>query len=386
MYSAALVVAVMLALSNMPTPLYIHWQGEMGFSSSVLTTLFSVYIIGLLISLAVSGGLVARFGSRRVLLFGLFMAITACSLFILARAEWPLLLARLLSGGAVGTAITAGIPWLIDLGGADKRHVALPLASGAIAAGAGFGPILSGASTLATGHPVEATFACQFVLLCGVSSLVLTSPSHLRGLPARGARFGLLPRVVGAELACLVRGIASFGCALGATAFVLSLGPSVLHDLTGVRGGLVAGSMAGAMFLFGALSQFLGSRLSPKTMFVAAGAAIVLACIAIAASALMRLTAPLLAGAVLAGVGYGLAQLAGLTHIADRVAPERITEANALLNIGAYVPCGLLPIATGIAVDCIGLGDGTLTFASVVGLATLATTVLVARSVARSAG
>ena len=74
-----------------------------------------------------------------------------------------------------------------------------------------------------------------------------------------------------------------------------------------------------------------------------------------------------------------MAQLAGLTVIADKIGQERRPQANALLNIGGYVPCGLLPVLTGIAVDRVGLAKGTLIFAMLITAVTVVVTLLIVR-------
>jgi len=44
---------------------------------------------------------------------------------------------------------------------------------------------------------------------------------------------------------------------------------------------------------------------------------------------------------------------------------NRRAEANAVLNIGGYIPAGLLPVATGYLFDLTGLDAGATTFASI---------------------
>ena len=253
MYAAAGVVAVTLALSNMPTPFYVRWQATAGFPSAVLTLLFSAYILGLLISLAISGRLVRRIGPRRVALPGLILAMAASLVFAFERSESALLVARAMSGLAVGAVLAAGIPWIADSGGPDRR-LALSIASGAVAGGAGIGPLLSGLTTLSFVDPICAAFLIEFgMLACAVTAVMVLPSKH--GGSGRNPVTATLPRVTGGEQAALLQGIACFGCALATTAFVLSLGPSVLRYVSGADSPLAAGAMASAMFLTGAIVQ-----------------------------------------------------------------------------------------------------------------------------------
>ncbi|MGF7149786.1 MFS family permease [Sphingomonas zeicaulis] len=370
-------MAVLLGLSNMPTPFYVRWQAAIGFSPSMLTFLFSAYIVGLLASLAFTGGLVVRLGSRSILLPGCILSMGACALFIAARSEWVLILARLLSGLGVGMGITAGIPWIVELGGRRWAAVSLPLASGAVAAGAGLGPLLAGALSLVIGRPIQTAFGCELALL-STATMVVALRVGGGGPRVRGAVSSrLLPRVNPSEVPHLIRAIAGFGCALGATAFLLSLGPLVLKVAAGVDDPLMAGTMASSMFLSGAAVQIPGRHMTARGLSLVAGAAILLASTGIAMSVLLGSPYPLLVGALLAGAGYGLAQLAGLRLISKQIEDWRRPEANALLNIGAYIPCGLLPVLTGLAVDGYGLAAGTLFFAALIMAVTIAVTAIV---------
>ncbi|WP_205516746.1 hypothetical protein [Paenibacillus sp. SYP-B3998] len=65
----------------------------------------------------------------------------------------------------------------------------------------------------------------------------------------------------------------------------------------------------------------------------------------------------------MAGTGQGLGQLGGLTLIGLHVPEHRRAEANAILNIGGYIPAAVLPICTGYLIDAKGLAVGATAFA-----------------------
>ncbi|MEV2256589.1 MFS transporter [Streptomyces sp. NPDC050147] len=78
----------------------------------------------------------------------------------------------------------------------------------------------------------------------------------------------------------------------------------------------------------------------------------------------------LIAAAVLAGAGQGMGQLGGLSLLNAAVPSQRLAEANAALNVGGYVPAGILPVVAGFLSDAVGLTTGSTFF--VVVLATMA--------------
>ena len=81
---------------------------------------------------------------------------------------------------------------------------------------------------------------------------------------------------------------------------------------------------------------------------------------------------PLVLAALLAGAGQGLGQLGGLTLIGLHVPEHRRAEANAVLNIGGYIPAAILPVCTGYLIDYTGLATGSTAFAAILTVAALA--------------
>ncbi len=362
MLAAAGVGTAVFVLSNAPTPLYVRWQSQLGFPSSTLTALFSVYMVGLLATLAIAGQCADRFGSRAVLVPGIGAGMVACILFANADSVLALFVARFVSGVAVATAITAGMASVMDLGGAERRRTAALLASTSLVLGAALGPLLAGGCALALERPSEAVFSTELAILSAVGVLVLALPFAPHAPPSRAWRphWPSVPRESRIHVAM---GISAFGCAMSCTAFVLSLGPSVLAQLNGVTNPLVAGAMACTMFLAATLAQLPARRAAVRLIFRLSFVAIILGMAAVVIAVAASLASALLIGAIFAGAGHGLAQLAGLTLIGLYVPAQRGAEATAVLNMGGYVPCGLMPVLTGLLIDRTSLAFGITCFA-----------------------
>ncbi len=176
MLLAALIVTAVFVLSNSPTPLFVSWQRELGFSAGMLTVIFAAYMVGLLLTLTVAGQFADRFGRKSVLIPGLVLALVACSLFGVASSVLLLVIARFLTGVAVGVIVSAGMAAVVDLGGPARRRQASLAASVAMVFGAGLGPLLSGLFAQGMVTPAPVIFAVEFVLLATALVIAIFLP------------------------------------------------------------------------------------------------------------------------------------------------------------------------------------------------------------------
>jgi MFS family permease len=368
--AAAWMVTAVFILSNSATPLYVHWQRQFAFSSATLTIIFASYIAGLLGALVVAGQLSDRYGRKVVLVPGFLIAMTATGLFITAGSVAALIAARFLTGVAVGVIVSAGMAAVVDVGGPERKRQASRAASVAMVLGAGLGPILAGAMAQITERPVWAIFGIEFALLATALAVIILMP--LPRLPDVGGsgneakRLSLrLPSVPGQNRLDVAFGIAVFAPGISATSFMLALGPALLSRLLHVGSPLMAGGMAGLMFMSAALVQFAVRNLSIRTILLLGAAASALSMAAMISAVHVAAPVLLLAAAMLAGMGQGLGQLGGLTLIGLKVPDRQRAQANSLMNIGGYIPAGLLPVATGFLIDHAGLATGATAFAAV---------------------
>lgn len=363
LWAAAWVVTAVFMLSNSPTPLYVHWQQQLGFSSGVLTVIFALYIAGLLGTLLIAGQLSDRYGRKLVLIPGLLAALVACLLFASATSIMMLAIGRFLAGIAVGVIVSAGMAAVVDVGGSEHKRLAALLASVAMVLGAGLGPLLSGGLAQSLAQPVLPIFSIEALVLLGALGIVWWLPLRrpITSGPAR-LRLPTVPQANRRQVAC---GIVTFGPGITATSFVLALGPSLLSHLLDVRSPLLAGGMACAMFLTATGVQFAVKHWPIRRTFAASAAATVLSMVGLVLAIHASLVPALVASALLAGAGQGLGQLGGLTLIGLHVPDSHRAQANAVLNIGGYIPAGLLPVATGYLMDAVGLASGATLFALV---------------------
>lgn len=375
---AAWPVTAVFMLSNTATPLYPLWRHRLGFSAGMLTVIFACYIAGLLVTLLAAGVISDRLGRKRVLLPALSLGVVACVVFMTADSVAALAAARVLTGIAVGAVVSAGMAAVSDMGGPQRRQLASLLASTAMVLGAGTGPLLSGVLSEALPGPTVTVFAVELVLLASAIAVVVRMPLPPRlPAPAGEGRHGLgawvrIPSVPPGSAGHLIAGIAVFAPGITATSFVLSLGPSLLAAALATSDRIVSGATAFVMFAAATSVQLAARRLPIRGILLIGAASTTASMVALLLAVHTSSLALLVIAAVLAGAGQGLGQLGGLSLIAANVAPGRLAEANAALNVGGYLPAGALSIGIGYLSDAIGLAAGSTIFALVLMIAAAA--------------
>ncbi|WP_435284414.1 MFS transporter [Streptomyces koelreuteriae] len=375
---AAWPVTAVFVLSNAATPLYVLWQRDIGFSKGTLTVIFAFYIVGLLGSLLVSGVVSDRLGRKPVLLPALALALAACAIFATATTVTALIIARLFTGIAVGAVVSAGMAAVTDVAGPERKRLAALLASCAMVFGAGLGPLLAGLLSETLPAPTVTVFAVEAVLLVTAVLAVLRMPVRRPSVRRKGA-WVRVPGVPHGNGIHLTLGIAVFAPGITATSFVLSLGPTLLTELLGTTSRIVAGAMAFVMFLAATGVQFAVQKLPRRTILTAGAISTTLSMAALIVAVHTSSVALLVASALLAGAGQGMGQLGGLSLLNSSVPPQRLAEANAALNVGGYIPAGLLPVTTGYLMDAVGLPTGATIFGTVLmGLAVIGGLVVLA--------
>ncbi|AYF79350.1 MFS transporter [Nocardia yunnanensis] len=354
-------MTAIFVLSNAATPLYVLWLRDFGFSKGTMTIVFAFYIVGLLGSLLVSGLASDRLGRKAVLLPAVALAGVACLIFATAPNVIALMIARLLTGIAVGAAVSAGMAAVTDVAGPARKHLGALLASTAMVLGAGVGPLLAGVLSEMAPAPTVTVFLVEMVLLATAFLTVMRMP--VRRPVGRGTGSWVrVPRVPGENRHQLFLGIAVFAPGITATSFVLSLGPALLSGLLDTTSRIVAGAMAFAMFTTATAVQFAARALPRAVTMTISAAATASSMLALATAVHTHSPTLLITAALLAGAGQGLGQLGGLSLLNSAIPTSRLAEANAAFNIGGYLPAGLLPVSTGYLSDSLGLSTATTTF------------------------
>jgi len=362
-FAAATAIFVLFAAAaSAPTPLYVVYQKEWGFSATTLTVIFAVYAVGLIGSLLTVGALSDHVGRRPVLAAAIALEAAAFALFLAAGDVTGLLAARVAQGIATGAAFSTLGATLVDLNPPHSPGRAGLVNAVAPISGLALGALGSGALVEFAPAPTHLVYALLLVGT-GLAALALAvmpeasvrRPGALASLtPSLGIPVRLRPDVY--ALVPII--VASW--ALGG--LYLSLGPSVAVSLFGLSNHLIGGLVVTLLWGTGALTAFALRRWPTSTalgisaVLLSAGTALTLAGVETHAVALGVI------GTVVAGGGFGASGLGTFGTLARIAGPGERSELLAAALVIAYLAFSLPAVAAGFATTSVGLRPTTVVY------------------------
>jgi MFS family permease len=366
--SAAAVAVVMLA-SAAPTPLYPVYQQVWGFSSTMLTVIFAVYVGPLLISLLMLGSVSDHIGRRPAAIGSLLMLLAAMLLFATADSEAMLVAARVVQGLATGAAMSVLSAAMVDA--QPSRRIGTLAIAVAPSAGLGVGVALSALLVQYAPGPrhliYEVVAAALVVLLAAVIVAVPeTSPrSGYRSL-AHAARalspHVSVPHAVRAPFAAAVPALIATWSLGG---LMLALGTSIIADRLGITNHAIAGALLAAFFLAAAAAApRAGAARRPLRLpasYACLGGGVVVLLVAALTGSVTLYTAALL----IAGTGFSTAYAGVIASFAE-VPGDRRGQLFAAVYVVSYLAFSVPVVISGLATDRYGLGASTAGYSAFV--------------------
>lgn len=370
------------AAASAPTPLYVVYQKEWGFTDTTLTGIFAVYVVGLIGSLLVLGALSDHVGRRPLLAAAIALEAVAFVLFIIAGDVTVLLVARVVQGIATGAAFSTLGATLVDLNPPHAPGRAGLVNGVAPISGLALGSVGCGALVQFAPAPTHLVFALLLVGIGFAGLVIARMPETSARRP--GAVASLIPILgIPARLRPDVFGIVPIivaSWALGG--LYLSLGPSVAAGLFGLHNHLIGGLVVTLLCGAGALTAFaLRAWPTDRILWISAitlsgGTALTFAGVEAHTVALAA------AGTVVAGVGFGGSALASFGTLARIAAPGERSELLAFALVIAYLAFSLPALAAGYASTRFGLHATTVVYS--LGVVATALIALAAHAMRRS--
>jgi MFS family permease len=361
-----------MAGANLATPLYAVYERRFGFSSAALTLVFATYALVLAPALLVFGQLSDRVGRRRVMAAGLVTASSGLVLFALATGIGWLFAARAVQGLAVGMLGGAASAALVELDPRPEEHTAALMAALAQAGGSAAGPIFAG--LLAEWAPAPRVLCYVLVL-----SLTLLGALAVLRIPEPGAvvagRWTVQRPHVPREIRVrFVRLSVTSAAVWAICALFLSVVPSYAAELLDTHNLALLGSIAGLILAASCVAQLAARHITAFARAQAAGLTLAALGLAALVAAFPAHSLPLLlAAAVLAGTGHGIAFLAAQSELNVAAPPGSRGEVNAAFYTLTYLGVAASVIGTGLLTLAIALSTAVTIFAATIGLVLLAT-------------
>ena len=359
----------------MPTPMYVLYQQELGFSAIVQTVIFAVYAVGVLAALLLFGRWSDLLGRRPLLLAGVGFALASSIVFLLAGPVPVLLVGRLLSGVSAGIFAGAATAAVIEAAPPSWSARGPAVATAANTGGLGLGPILAGLAVQFLPGPLHLSFVVHAVAvaLCGV--LVLLAPETV----TRAAHPRLRPQTV--SVPPEVRGVFVSAATAGFAGFAVlglftAISPRIVSEVLGVENHAVAGLMAFLLLAASATAQLTLRRFDTDRTLNLGCVLLIVGILLVGLSIATASFVELVVGALVAGVGQGMSFSKGLATVNARVDPAQRAGVTSSYFVVLYVAISLPVVGIGAASMAWGLVTAGIVFA--VAVAALAAVALAA--------
>ncbi|WP_072486955.1 MFS transporter [Streptomyces atratus] len=368
--AAALVFAVGMAGTTLPTPLYGLYQEQIGFSELMVTVVFAVYAVAVITVLLVAGNYSDEAGRRPVILCALALSAASAGCFLLERGLPLLFTGRLLSGCAAGLLSGAATAAVIELAGPGHKARAGFAATAANMGGLGCGPLLSGILAQYTPWPLTLPFWVHLglvTLACGITWLLPeTVAEPKRRPPLKPLGLAVPPEVKGVFLPASLAAFAGFAL-LG---LFTAVAPSFASRTLDVHNLAVSGAVVFSVFLASTAGQSLTQGIGARLALPVGCGVLVVGLLLVASSLLAESLLLLVLGALCGGTGQGLAFRAALTLISGAAPAQHRGGTISAFFVVAYGGISLPVVGVGAMATWLGLRQAGLIFAGCVMLLT----------------
>jgi predicted MFS family arabinose efflux permease len=362
---AAAVIGLCLFGSVVPSPLYPLYAAAWHFSSLTVTLIYATYAFGVLAALLLAGRVSDQIGRRPVLLAAVGALMLAWLLFIAARSTAWLFAARGLQGLATGTALGAASAALLDLHW-RRDPVGAGLANAvASCAGLGLGALASSALVQYAAAPRT----LPFVMLLVLSAAVLAGAYWMPEPVASRSRLRLTPQrpsvPAGIRHPFLLASLAALGSWSIAGLF-FSIGAQLSGHLFTTSNVILAGIAGVLLTLPAALSQLLFHRIRPWLGASAGPAALAAGLVLVVVATAVDCGPLYVAGAFVAGAGFGVAFLSALRQLSGVIPAEHRAAVMSAFYVVAYASLSVPAVIAGLVVTHLGVETTFEVFGGVV--------------------
>jgi predicted MFS family arabinose efflux permease len=346
---------LMMANASAPSPIFPLYRERWGFSVTMLTVIFAVYVAGLLGALLTAGSLSDHLGRRPVLVAALLVAAASTAIFWAADGVGALLIARVVQGLATGTATGALTAGLVEFAPEERPHLGPTMTAVGTSVGMAIGAGVVGLLVQVTTHPDAYVFPFLTLAFVSLAAVGLAIPEpHTRragGLASLRPRVRV-PREARPEFLASVPAIVAGWSVTGMfLALIPSLVTTVLHVGFGAAGGL---SIA-VLFLANTAGGAWAVRHTPGAAISLGAVCLTLGSAGLAAALVLTSLIVFVIGSVIAGLGTGLTLNATLRVISAATSAKARSEVFSAAYVISYTALSVPSLAAGLLARWWGL-------------------------------
>lgn len=369
----ALAFLITMLGTTLPTPLYPVYQARFDFSQLTITVIFAVYALGVMGALVATGRWSDQLGRRPMLGAGLAAAAISDLVFLSSDGLASLLVGRFISGVSAGIFTATATVAVMELAPTAWPRRAAFLATAVNMGGLGLGPIVAGLLVEYLPWPLRLAYGVHLVLAALAALVILKAPETVTR-PARPKltlqRLQVPEEVRNIFLPAAIAGFAGFAL-LG---FFTATAPAFMIGVLGYDNLALSGLTAGSVFFASTLGQLLQERFSPSWRLPLGCAGVILGASLVGIGIGLASLVFFLLGALVAGIGQGMAFRAGLGAVVQASPADQRGGVAATFFIVAYIALSIPVVGIGLAVRAFGLAPAGMAFAG--GVALLAGTSL----------
>lgn len=375
----ALALTVTFMGPNLPTPLYVRYQHQWGFSAGMLTLIFAVYAVALLAALLFFGSASDEAGRRAIMAAAIGLGAISSVVFIVAADVVMLFVARALSGLSAGIVTGAAAAALSELAPPRLSSRVPVVTTLATMGGLAVAPLLSGILSQYAFGPTKLVYVVYIGLLAVAALGVYLAPETVGFRRRPTVRFGGLG--VPAELRpdLVSAGVAAF-CSFTVLGLFAALAPSFLIGTLHQTNAAVAGVVVFLIFATACLAEVLFRGLEHGVAVVAGFVTLVAGLWVIVVGLSAASLAVFIAGTVIAGFGVGLVYGASLASTNQLAPPEHRSQVISTYFVAANLGLIIPVIGVGVASQHIGNLDATLICAAAITVLVVLALVSIVRS------
>lgn len=363
----AYVLAVTSFGAGIPTPLYAIYEHQYHFTSAILSAIFAAYTLGVLATMLLVAPLSDVIGRRPVLLLGMVLTAGSGIAFVLASGILSLVVARIVSGLAVGATTSTATASMATLEPRRDQHHVARVSVAANFGGVASGILLSGLLVEYAPLPTELVFFVLIAASLAGIGLVLATRETVQPRP-KALRDHVQRLVVPSRIR------RPFWVATGSLAACYSIygyfgamAPTFLRQGLHFANPASSSGLIALMFGLAAITQLgLGQVRDRRALLI--GLPVILVATALLTASLPLDSLGLLGiGAAVLGCGVGFAYMGSVTLI-DRVAPAHLRgEILSAFFVVGYLALAIPTIGVGVTADRYGLLAAATSFGVVLG-------------------